>query len=973
LTEERTGNKINFVAFAMRLKLRAAFLKILFLFIAMGAQAQQPAYFMLGEEQFRGIQIYDVIQDKELNYWFATNEGIFFFDYYHYEKIDCGQAKSSSVFNFVISGRGTIYCHNLNNQIFRIKEKKCSLLYELKADEVKSDISLSIADNDHLIIGAGKVIVLTEAGMVVTRYDIQKHYLGQPFNAQGNGIQFYLNASDSVLVYAKGVFTRHHLQLVAAHLQHEAILKFFSIGSHSYALDLKSRTLYGYNPALFMLTPFAKNNMFERGGTIRIYETDGEIWVAGTMPGVVSATNDQIKSGVEALYEDYFISDVYRDREGNYLLSTFDKGVLVIPDLKIPDVINTFRDDPVTTLYADEEVGLMLGTSKGKLMHYHHEQLTTISEKGWRPVEALHGSELSDLIFFDDGHIRVYNKRTAKITDLFEAPLKDVAFATGKEFFLGINTGVVRVVWDGQQFTREPVKGISHRVYSMVYDPEHKALYASTANGLYVISSKGASEKITIRNSDIFSEELYYTDGKILAVTGTNGIFVIETNKVLQTIQPIVNGKPEKLKKIAVYKNTIIANSSNGMYQFGMDGRLLKPFHSLFGFTHKKVVNFAVHNNTLWVSHSGGVQKIDLEYNKSNNEKPSIRFDHILVNEKPADPAVPGNFESSQRRMRFIFSSPTLKNREIVNYHYKLQGYDTGWQISAYEQNQVTYNALAPGEYTLQVKAENNGLYSAVMSYPFTIALPFYASAWFMVMVIVSFLLLVLAVYRWQLNIQSRKSQQINELNTSRLTAIQSQMNPHFIFNSLNSIQDLILKGDVEHSYSYIATFSDLVRRTLNYSEKDFIDFEQEIKLLELYLSLEKLRFKKDFTYAIELPSEEDFLVPPMLIQPFIENALVHGLLHKQGEKKLKVSFELREFLICTIEDNGIGRERARAIQLRQKKEHESFSGNAIRNRFEILNNVFKGEFGYTYEDLYQNGEPSGTKVILSIPVKHEF
>lgn len=309
----------------------------------------------------------------------------------------------------------------------------------------------------------------------------------------------------------------------------------------------------------------------------------------------------------------------------------------------------------------------------------------------------------------------------------------------------------------------------------------------------------------------------------------------------------------------------------------------------------------------------------------------------------------------------------------MVTYHYQLLGYDTGWQISPYELNRITYNALAPGEYTLQVKAENNGLYSAVTSYPFTIALPFYASAWFIVMVVVLFLLLVLAVYRWQLNIQNRKSKQINELNASRLTAIQSQMNPHFIFNSLNSIQDLILKGDVEHSYSYIATFSDLVRRTLNYSEKDFIDFEQEIKLLELYLSLEKLRFKKDFTYTIELPAEEDFLVPPMLIQPFIENALVHGLLHKQGEKKLKVSFELKDNLICTIEDNGIGRERARAIQMRQKKEHESFSGNALHNRFEILNNLFKGKFGYTYDDLYQNDEPCGTKVTLVIPVKHEF
>ncbi|MBX7204622.1 MAG: histidine kinase, partial [Bacteroidia bacterium] len=903
----------------------------------------------------------------------ATNEGIFYFDYYTYEKIGCPQAKSSSVFNLVISRQGIIYCHNLNNQIFKIRDKKCTLLYELRADEVKSDITLSISDNDHLVIGAGKVIVLNEAGTVLTRYDVQKHYLGPAFRKPDGAIQFYLNATDSVLVYEKGVFTKYRLLLTPSRLKNEAILKFFTIGSGSYALDLKSKSLYSYRPDEYILMPLPDNGLFDRGGTIRIYETGEEIWVAGTMPGTVSVTSEQIKTGTRSFYENYFISDVYRDREGNYLLSTFDKGVLVISDLNIPDVIHPFNDDPVTSLYDDDKAGLMMGSSKGKLWRYDNNGLRTVNKNGIRPIEVLHGSELSPFILFDDGYIRAYDNRTSKIIDLFEAPLKDVAFVSEKEFFLGINTGVVRIIWDGSKFNRQPVNGVSHRVYSMVYDTEHKALYASTANGLYIISADGKNEKITYKDKDIFSEKLYYTDGTVMAVNKLYGILLIEKNKVLGAIEPMVNANPEYLKKIAVYNQTIIASSSKGLYQFSMDGRLLKPIHSLFGFTHKKVVNFTVHNNTLWVSHSGGVQKIDLAYNKSNKENPSIRFDHILVNEQPADPSTPGNFESSQRRIRFIFSSPTLKNREMVTYHYQLLGYDTGWQISPYELNRITYNALAPGEYTLQVKAENNGLYSAVTSYPFTIALPFYASAWFIVMVVVLFLLLVLAVYRWQLNIQNRKSKQINELNASRLTAIQSQMNPHFIFNSLNSIQDLILKGDVEHSYSYIATFSDLVRRTLNYSEKDFIDFEQEIKLLELYLSLEKLRFKKDFTYTIELPAEEDFLVPPMLIQPFIENALVHGLLHKQGEKKLKVSFELKDNLICTIEDNGIGRERARAIQMRQKKEHESFSGNALHNRFEILNNLFKGKFGYTYDDLYQNDEPCGTKVTLVIPVKHEF
>lgn len=221
---------------------------------------------------------------------------------------------------------------------------------------------------------------------------------------------------------------------------------------------------------------------------------------------------------------------------------------------------------------------------------------------------------------------------------------------------------------------------------------------------------------------------------------------------------------------------------------------------------------------------------------------------------------------------------------------------------------------------------------------------------------------------------ETRKRLEIEkQFRASELKAIRSQMNPHFIFNALNSIQDLVLKGNIENSYSYITMFSNLVRQTLTYSENEFIEFEQEIKLLELYLSLEKLRFKKDFNFEISANNIDDIMLPPFLIQPFIENSLVHGLLHKEGEKKLKITFELNEDLICTIEDNGVGRERARAIQERQRKTHDSFSTKAIQKRFEILSNVFNGKFGYTYQDLYEKDEPVGTRTVLVIPVKHQF
>jgi hypothetical protein len=346
----------------------------------------------------------------------------------------------------------------------------------------------------------------------------------------------------------------------------------------------------------------------------------------------------------------------------------------------------------------------------------------------------------------------------------------------------------------------------------------------------------------------------------------------------------------------------------------------------------------------------------------------------IRINKKKQlYPSVQGSFTSKQRNLTFVFQVPTLKHRENIRYHYKLEGNNKEWAVNNYDNNEVTYNALSSGSYRFILKAENNGVYSPSIEYRFTISAPYYQRWWFISLIILIGLVIIRLIYLRQINILKQKAQQINELNASRLIAIQSQMNPHFIFNSLNSIQDLVLKGDIDNSYTFITKFSNLVRRTLSYSDKDFIDFEQEIKLIELYLSLEKLRFKDDLEYNIEYNDIEDIKIPPMLIQPFIENALIHGLLHKEGIKRLNIVFSLGEFLLCEISDNGIGREKAQEIKQRQGSNHESFAVNAIKRRFAILKDHFDGALGFEITDLITDGQVIGTKVTLRIPIQQKY
>jgi ligand-binding sensor domain-containing protein len=935
--------------------------------------SQQPAFFKLGEDQFRGIQVYDVIQDNDLNYWFATNEGLYKYNFYSFTKVECSKAKSNSVFNFVKDTKGVIYCHNLNKQVFKIADNECTLLYEIRDNEVYSDVSLTIGDDGNLLIGAKKLIVINSKGEVQKRYEIANHFLGQPFTTKDLKIHYHLNHCDSILEYSQGILSPKKLTIVNSGGNELDVFKFFSISNNSYAIELKTKKVYSYQLSQLTLTPIATASPFEQSGSIRIYETKGKIWVAGTLPGVNLLSNITKRTSNAAFYADYFISNVFEDHEGNILLSTFDKGILVVSDLKVADVINTFRDDPITSLYPDEELGLLLGSSKGKLLA-HTKQTASISEEGDRPINGIYGFPKSDLIIYDDGQLTAYNKKTKIKTVLFVASLKGAKFVSDKEIYLGTNKGICKVTWlGGNKFETTPITSLSERVHFVEYNSKNKWLYTSTANGVFTLLPNGQTKEIRYKGSSIFPNDLFYANGKIYASTKENGVLVITNGAITRVFQPMVNGKKEVLKKIIVHNNTLFARTTNGFYQFDLNGELLKSIHSMFGFSSQRVIDFTFLNSELWVSHTGGVQKIDLNYYASKKSKTNIQLIKVLVNNKPQSMAQSHVFNAQQRKIQFIFSSPTLRNRQTIRYYYQLVGYDKEWNINEPNANQITYNALSPGKYTFLMKAENQGVFSETVAYSFEIASPIYARWWFIVLVILLFLGLVYLIFKRQLAIQRKKSQQINELNASKLTAIQSQMNPHFIFNSLNSIQDLILKGDVEHSYSYITTFSNLVRRTLNYSEKDFIDFDQEIKLLELYLSLEKLRFKKDFSYTIHCENIDDIMIPPLLIQPFIENALVHGLLHKEGEKRLTITFEMGENLKCIIEDNGIGREKAKAIKVRQRSEHESFSGKAIHNRFEILSNVFEGKFGYTYEDLYENTEGIGTKVTLWIPIKHTY
>lgn len=223
-----------------------------------------------------------------------------------------------------------------------------------------------------------------------------------------------------------------------------------------------------------------------------------------------------------------------------------------------------------------------------------------------------------------------------------------------------------------------------------------------------------------------------------------------------------------------------------------------------------------------------------------------------------------------------------------------------------------------------------------------------------------------------------RAKRRISEMNRkiSEITQanLRQQMNPHFIFNTLNSIQYYMYQNDKISTNNYLTKFSSLMRRTLENSQHTSVSIKDEMDALELYLELETIRFKEKFTYSISIDEEIDpllYKIPTMLIQPYVENSIVHGLVHKEGNGYLKVGLTLmKDHISCIVEDNGIGREASMEIKKNKEDNHHSLGTRISESRLQLVSEVYGTSMKIHYTDLVDDsGTAAGTRVEIQIPI----
>ena len=344
-----------------------------------------------------------------------------------------------------------------------------------------------------------------------------------------------------------------------------------------------------------------------------------------------------------------------------------------------------------------------------------------------------------------------------------------------------------------------------------------------------------------------------------------------------------------------------------------------------------------------------------------------------------------------ENSLRIDFASLQYWLPESIRYYYKLNGVDNDW-ILADKNHVAIYNQLKDGNYSFEVRCANREGVFCLHTTKFKILIrpPFWKRWWFITGCIVFTLLVLYRVIKWRDNnfkaieTEKRKVQQAqvemysisNQLSKAKLEALRSQMNPHFIFNSLNAIQECILTNKVDAAYEYLSKFSKLQRMVLADSEKELIPVSSEIEMLRLYLSLESLRFSQSFTYTIDisgLRDPEEIMIPSLITQPFVENAIWHGLRNKADEKRLMISFrETGDLLIIEIDDNGVGR--AAAAEIKKQKmnvsQYDSKGTELSANRIALINQQYKADIRLTYTDKKDSsGFATGTFVEITIPL----
>lgn len=966
-------------------------------------QSQEPNYYSFNELYgFEIKTIYQVEQDRSGIFWLATNEGLVRFDGVDFKKYrNVKYDKEAS--NLTIDQYNRVWFSNFGGQLFYCQNDSVHTVIP-GGDEVGFI-------KEYEIISENEVAYIHQKGNTLRRYNLKSHKDEVVYQTKGDDLTVFLDFKDHHFI----LFIKETLE--KGKINQEAFTQ-LQISSAGMEVEQKSQIIVPKQSARIQLFNWEDQYGLYVGmpNSTKIYRFpdsgimgDSCAQLLSTNGGMLNHAQGvqhklflhskegtfKIEEGyrLKHLLNDYSVSHLFKDREGNWWVCTLNAGILIIPNWNLNHLDLT--NSQVTASVFDRDGNLFYVDFIGDFYRCNPPYVNPKKiGAGFKGITRLFYKPHKRIIEFSN-YDKVYvleDNAFHKRPDAFY--VKDRINLSPNLQLIGVESGAfiesprgdsndLQEVSDYVKLDAENEKPKGNiqavrrqRVDQLSKDRKGDYVYIDFIDGVGCLSKTQPFRMMEYNGQPIFSRLLepgelqgmwiFSEEGSVLKFEGEQLVFELKVDYTVTAIHEC--------------DKFLFLGSKQGVHRINLDTRQEFLIGKTNGLIQEQISRLFVQQNTLHILGENYLQKVPYTYQFKNVNPPILQISDIQLFEQSVEPVEHFFFHPEENDLTFHFKANAMRSQQSYTYHYRLVGASEAWNITDAQRPFARFYQLAPGNYTFEVKAENEDhLASETKRIKFTIDNPFTQKWWFYVLLVIVAGLVVIVFYRRRTNIIRRESEYLAEQNNlkkelykSKISAIRAQMNPHFMFNALNTIQEFIVTNQSEIAAEYLADFADLMRMYLDQSKHEKVTLREELDAMEIYLRLEDLRFDNELNYEIksnQVPLDE-IKIPVMLLQPFVENAIKHGLLHKKGKKRIEIIVEegANSSVVISIQDNGIGRVASQAINKKKTGSHQSFATSAIQQRIELINQSQEKQVQIEYEDLMDTSKSSiGTRVVVLI------
>lgn len=995
---------------------------LLLTLLCSNTQAQQPSFQHFDVNNgLPSNEIYNLFQDSKGFLWLGTELGFVKYNGNNFKLLPSNDVRGTSVTDIQEDESGKMWGHNFSGQVLYIYKDTAKVFKPWEKYYGKQLIDYSINKNGELYIVNGiNYIYQFKKGNVMPRmfgdnigpkygiFHIAKD--SALYTDLTNGkIQLITNgAIQSVNTKKKNgesiVTTIKNTVNFSFSFKKKKIIAFQrqpSIKTNPKVWIYRNQELYEH-PALDLI------NELDINPTSILDDDDGNLFI-GSFQGCYWFTyQNNIYTFKKLLFEGNGISSVIKTKDGGYWFSSLKNGIFHIPNLAIQQF--SAVEIPVDAsiigiLSSNQKDQLFISTYKKDLLVWNTKKnqvdkvLNSIYD---RDAQALKFNPYTNELFIFKTFMGVFSSNFKyKEYEPFNEAYKDFYFGSnGITYVTGSSLSAIYSNEKQLTFLKSLHKQDSgfqvrskddlksyyikiQRCKAVLLDEKNSTLWGGFIDGTYAFRDNKTKKLLDPSSgAPIIANVInQLPNGRVCLGTINQGIYFVEGDSVVGHLT-VANGLySNRIKKIRTSEKYlwVIAGESVQRIELHKKGTSIMTYTIHDGLSSKEINDIEVLNNNVYVSTARGLQFFNESFSSKNYSPPSIIITPFLnlsdTNKRKLDYKL--------NNVTFQLDGAALKSRGSLKFYYRLIGLDSNWN-SAIAGQTIRYPNLPWNKnFVFQAKSVNeDSIESTIASYSFSVGEPWWYSFWWLLILLgalgAGVYILVQQIIRSsqnKMNLRIKSLQTQEELRQSQLASLKAQMNPHFMFNALNSIQEFIVLNEKKSANRYMGKFADLMRMILDQSSKETVSLEDELKMIQLYLELEALRFEEEFNYSLQVDPDIDTLytfIPAMIVQPYIENAIKHGLLHKHGNKELSVEFKQTDptYLECKIKDNGIGRKKSLEINGLRQKKYTSFATGATQKRLELLNQGRKEQIVVSYTDYDENDfSETGTEVNLKIPL----